>query len=53
MAKIFEGISLLPGIEIRWYQWKNKRHYYIVFHWLFWYWSSLKDFEWNKEGGEK
>lgn len=51
--KIAEGFSLLPGIEIGWYVWKQKRHYYVTFHWLVWYCSSLKEFAWEEEGGEK
>lgn len=49
LLESFESFNLLPGINICWYKWKNKTHYYIVFSWLFWYWSSLKDFAWEKE----
>ena len=51
--KIMEGCSLLPGIDICWYTWKNKRHFYVTLHWLFWYWSSLKEFAWEEKGDEE
>lgn len=53
IMRIIECFSVIPGIDICWYTWKNKRHYYVTFHWLFWYLSSLKEFEWNKKGGEE
>ena len=46
-GKITEGFALLPSIDINWYTWKGKRHYYVQFVWLFWALTTLKKFEWD------
>lgn len=43
--KTIEICSIIPRINICRYECKGKMHYYLVLHWLFWHWTSLKEFE--------
>lgn len=45
---INEGFALLPHVNINWYHYENKRHYYVQCAWLFWYLSTLGKFAWEK-----
>lgn len=48
-GRLIESFNLLPTINIGWYRYKGKRHYYFGASWLFWYISTLDNFEWEKE----
>lgn len=47
IEKITEGFEFLPTISLNWYWWKDKKHYYLTISWLFWYFTTLKKFEWE------
>lgn len=49
IERIVEGFAFLPSIGLNWCTWKEKRHYYLTFQWLFWTYSTLKKFPWEDE----
>ena len=46
---LVEGFDFLPSVHLGWYYWNGKRHYYWGASWLFWYVTTLSEFEWEKE----
>lgn len=40
-GRISEGFVFTPSINLNWYTWKTKKHYYIQCAWLFWYFTTL------------
>lgn len=48
-GRLVESINFLPCIHLSWYYYNGKRHYYWGASWLFWYFVSIKGFEWEKK----
>lgn len=48
-GRLVESFDFLPTINLGWYVWKGKRHFYWGVSWLFWYATTLDEFEWEKD----